>query len=481
MKKTSEYLLEKYGKWGWMGQRAHDAVGINHILPLDFIISCQHGEEVTQYFREKDVFSAEKQIGVRKNWSNEDLKSSLKGAMGREIYARWESSKENINLLCYRSVKRLEEYSAKHPGMLKIYAAEESLKRHFDSKILLHRNMKKLSLPEIRGTIKRPGEMTFKDIQKEFSVPFVVQFPYGSSGSSTFIINNEKDYNDLIKNSPQELAVIREYLDGFSLNANAIIVSTSRGAKTLPSAPSVQITGLRECSGSPSTYCGNDYALANDIDPDILRQVESLLKRVGSWMAESGYRGIFGMDFIVKRGMVYAMEINPRFQNSTSLYTVLSDIENPGGGVLFLLHIAEFLQKEDKRMKEFVEKFPEEDLKLPVSGSQVIIHNRKKRTIVTGEFTPGVYRLKGKNLIFINKGTSCKDCRERSDVLITCGVPKKNTPAEANAPLCKVQMRRNILTPGTKRELTKEGKIVVEEVYKKLALKDVSKMEFAQA
>ncbi len=68
MKKTSEYLLEKYGKWGWMGQRAHDAVGINHILPLDFIISCQHGEEVTQYFREKDVFSAEKQIGVRKNW-----------------------------------------------------------------------------------------------------------------------------------------------------------------------------------------------------------------------------------------------------------------------------------------------------------------------------------------------------------------------------------------------------------------------------
>ncbi|MFC1570379.1 ATP-grasp domain-containing protein [Candidatus Omnitrophota bacterium] len=481
MKNITGYLREKYGRWGWMGQRAHDAVGINDILPLDFIISCDYGKEVPYYFSEDDVFSGEKKIGIRKNWSNEDLKSSLDGSMGREIYSRWDSYSEPVNLLCYRSLKRLEARSKKYSGNPRIYSASEKLKRHFDNKILLHRNMKRLELPEIRGIIEKPGKITFRSVQKELSSPFVVQFPYGSSGSSTFIIENEKEYNDLRRKCPDQQAVIREYIAGFSLNVNAIIVSTPDGAETYSSMPSVQITGLPECSNFPAAYCGNDYALVNDMDPATIEQVGILVKRIGKWMGEAGFRGVFGMDFMVRNDIVYVMEINPRFQNSTGLYAVLRDMDTAGMDALFLLHIAEFLQKEDAKMRKFVEKFDKESLMSPVSGSQVILHNREISTIVAGELEAGVYRLSGEKLEFIRKGASLKDCKEKGDVLITCGVPKIHTPVEPNAPICKVQSRRNLLDPGNRRYLTTEGKLIVKGVYKKLYLKDADRMEMAAA
>ena len=476
MKNIADYLKNKYGKWGWMGQRAHDASGINNILPLDFIVSCDYGTEIPHYFKEEDVFSVEKILGIRKNWSNEDLKSSLNGSMGRQVYKRWDEWGAKTNLLCYRSIKRLEGQADK-----KVYSSIEKLKKHFDNKILLHKNSKKLGLPGIRGIIATPAKTSFQSLQEKLSVPFVVQFPYGSSGSSTFIIDNEKEYNALGEAYPLKRAVIREYLKGFSLNVNAVIVSTPDGAKTFPSIPSVQITGLPECSNSPSMYCGNDYALVNDIDPDIIKQVSAQVRIVGDWMSAAGFRGIFGMDFIVKKGRVHTMEINPRFQNSTSLYTVLSAIDRPKENALFLLHIAEFLQKEDKEMRAFVKKFPTRDLMLPVSGSQVILHNGEKDTIVTGELQGGVYALKGEGLVFKRNGVTVEDCTDKGDVLVTCGIPETYTRVEANAPICKVQTKRNMLEPGSRRTLTQEGNLVVSSFYKLLALKDLDKVDAARS
>ena len=72
---------------------------------------------------------------------------------------------------------------------------------------------------------RRRRKTSFQSLQEKLSVPFVVQFPYGSSGSSTFIIDNEKEYNALGAEYPSKRAAIREYLDGFSLNVNAVIVS----------------------------------------------------------------------------------------------------------------------------------------------------------------------------------------------------------------------------------------------------------------
>jgi len=474
MKEIADHLKEKYGPWGWMGQRAHDAAGINHILPLDLIISCSYGAEVPCYFREDDVFSVEKHMYLRRDWSNEDLKASLKGIFGGRVYARLKSYKKPVNLLCYRSVQTLENVSKNRvPKRPRIYAVPEDLKRRFDNKILLQRALQGLSLPKLPGKIAVLGRTTFSGLSREVALPFVVQLPYGSSGQFTFIVKEEKEHKRIKKRFPGRNVVIRKYIDGFSLNGNAVIVSGKRGAKVMCAAPSVQITGAPECSNFPAAFCGNDYAAARHVDEEVAGQVRDQMRAIGEWMAASGFRGAFGMDFVVDGRKVYPIEINPRFQNSTSLYTAFQSRQKRRDNILFLLHIAEFLQGEDRRMRKYVEDFPEHRLAEKVKASQVILHNGMKRNIVTKALRPGIYHMKRQGLVFKRPSASLRDCRSGEDILITSGIPRQYTVVEPNAPICKVQMLANAVGVSDKRRLTSRTRRIIKDVYEKLGLRDV--------
>ncbi len=476
MKNISAYLKEKYGQWGWMGQRAHDAAGINKVLPLDFIICCDFGTDTAHYFEENNVFSIEKQGKVRKDWSNEDLKVSFEGSLGRKIFKRWDASKNRINLLCYRSIGFLEK-RAEVDTALKIYAVPEKLKNYFDNKVRLYETLPSLSLPRIPGKICAPGKNSFKDLKNELSLPFVIQFPYGSSGQFTFIIKNEKTYASLREQYPLERVVMRKYVDGFSLNVNAVIVSSDSGAKTVCSFPSIQITGLEECSNFPSAFCGNDFSAARSLKKSIILQVKSHINSIGAWMGKAGYRGIFGMDFVVEGEKVYPVEINPRFQNSTALFNAVSALSGVNGeNTLFMLHIAEFLQKEDRIIKEYLNNFPFASLMAPIDGAQVILHNTMERGIMAQEGISGAYRAVGCTLLLVQKGASLDVLSERGDVLITCGVPPRDTIIEPNASICKVQLLKNALDPSNRRKLSAEMKNIVPGIYNMFGLKNRTKL-----
>jgi len=476
MKNISAYLKEKYGQWGWMGQRAHDAVGINKVLPLDFIICCDFGADTAYYFEENDVFSIEKERKVRKDWSNEDLKASFEGSLGRKIFKRWNGSKNRINLLCYRSIGFLEKRAEGDPA-LKIYAVPEKLKNYFDNKVRLYETLPSLSLPRIPGKICEPGKNSFNDLKNELSLPFVIQFPYGSSGQFTFIIKDKKTYESLRGQYPRERVVMRKYVDGFSLNVNAVIVSSDSGAKTVCSFPSIQITGLAECGNFPSAFCGNDYSAARSLKKNTIEQVKSYVNSIGAWMGKSEYRGIFGMDFVVEGEKVYPVEINPRFQNSTSLFNAINALSGVNGeNTLFMLHIAEFLQKEDKIVREYLNNFPFASLMSPIDGSQVILHNTMERGVMAQEGIPGAYRLEGNTLLLVQKGASLDVLSGAGDVLITCGVPRRNTIIEPNAPICKVQFLKNALDPSSRRKLSAEMKNIVPEIYNMFGLDNRAKL-----
>ncbi len=481
MKNISEYLHDKYGAWGWVGQRAHDASGINSVFPLDFIVSCDYGADTPLYFAKEDVFSMEKNKLIRKDWSNEDLNASLQGAQGRDIFDRWNEYKKPVNLLCYRSIGRLETSTSRLKKKPRIFAMPERMKRNFDDKILLHRILPELSLPRIPGEIGKLSEYTFNFLRRELKLPFVVQFPYGSSGHFTFVIREESEYKKLRSKHPTSTVIIRKYINGFSLNVNAVVISAKGGVKVAGSFPSIQIVGVPECSNSSSSYCGNDYAAAQTLDKHIIDQVEDQLQRIGIWMGGEGYRGIFGMDFMVKDGKIYAVEINPRFQNSTGLYTALDNLRRPKKRTLFLLHIAELLQDKDKELREYVRTFPFRDLMRPLEGSQIIVHNRSRRAIVAGELLPGVYNADSRGLNLRKEGATLNTCASRGDILITCGVPRPLTVIEPDAAICKVQMLRNVLNPGNKRTLTPEAKKIIAGVYNKLELKATGKVVMRNA
>jgi predicted ATP-grasp superfamily ATP-dependent carboligase len=323
--------------------------------------------------------------------------------------------------------------------------------------------------------IDRPGKHTFRALAKKLSLPFVVQFPYGSSGSSTFIVFEEKDFRFVKTAFPDSKAIIAKYVNGPALNVNAVIVSSPDGARVICMTPSIQVVGVPECCSYPSVFCGNDYSAARDLAPEILRQVESIVQATGKWMASSGYRGIFGMDLVCGNGTVYPIEINPRFQNSTSLHTTLDLLEGRAEQTPFLLHIAEFLQRRDAVCRRFVRDYPEHEAMRPLEGAQVILHNRMWRKVLKGDIVPGVYRSAGQELSFVRGGATLENCPGRGEILITGGIPAPDTLIEPGAPVLKIQMRGNALDPVGKKQLSKDVKKTVAFVYKKLALREAKK------
>lgn len=105
--------------------------------------------------------------------------------------------------------------------------------------------------------------------------------------------------------------------------------------------PSVQLIGIESCVTRPFGYCGNDFAAAKDIEPAVLDDVEAATVRIGGWLRDHGYRGTFGVDYLVDGDRALFTEVNPRFQGSTRASARLSvELDQP---CLLLEHISAVL------------------------------------------------------------------------------------------------------------------------------------------
>ncbi len=105
--------------------------------------------------------------------------------------------------------------------------------------------------------------------------------------------------------------------------------------------PSIQLIGIHGCVTRPFGYCGNDFGAARDLDRQVVDAVEDATVRIGGRLATHGYRGTFGVDFLVYEGTALFTEVNPRFQGSTQASSLLA-IES-GEACLVLEHIAAIL------------------------------------------------------------------------------------------------------------------------------------------
>lgn len=470
MGRITNLLKMRSERWAWIGQRAHDALGINKILPLEFIVSCDMGLETGIFFRENDVYSLEKKKRHRKDWSNEDLDRNLEGSKGKEIFERIRSEERKINLVCYRSLRQLE--LKEKQGNFRVLAAPIKLKRRFDNKIFFHQSLPGLKIRGIKGFVDFPGKYDFGEIEKKFSGAFVLQTAFSSSGINTFLVKSAEQYEFLKKHFAEEKLLFRKYVHGYSVNVNAVICGDDITFRTIVSWPSVQITGVRECSNFASSYCGNDFSIASRIDKKVMRKIVLITQKVGDWMARSGYRGIFGMDYLISGREVFPIEINPRLQNSTSLLTSLELEGASGADPLVSLHIAQFLIGQDKELDRMLSSVRQDGFMHPLKGSQVVLHNPLQESVVTGNLLPGLYRLENGTITFVRSEASLTRSVPENTFLICSGVLSPGYKVAPNAPLCKIETKRRVLQ-GNRKSLNREFSSIVRAVYRAIGLKKV--------
>ncbi len=89
-------------------------------------------------------------------------------------------------------------------------------------------------------------------------------------------------------------------------------------------------------------FFGNDIAF-RDWSTETETQAQHIVESVGAYLSSKGYRGVFGIDFILDKetGAIYPLECNPRFTGSLVLYSLM--LLDQGIPPMEFFHIMEHL------------------------------------------------------------------------------------------------------------------------------------------
>jgi hypothetical protein len=112
----------------------------------------------------------------------------------------------------------------------------------------------------------------------------------------------------------RELRVGR-YVDGPSVTVTACVA----GNTMIVSAVSHQLVGIPGLTTVWGAHCGNQLVAPTDLPEGAYEAIRTAAARVGDQLRRRGYRGVFGLDLVLKRNRPLAIEINPRFQTVVSL------------------------------------------------------------------------------------------------------------------------------------------------------------------
>jgi len=180
----------------------------------------------------------------------------------------------------------------------------------------------KLNLTEIAGAagvaiprqqrVKIAGP--FADLLPDWPRPLVLQSPRGFSGKRTFCVATDADWAELNAELGGRPAKASEYIDGIPATVNAVV---DAGGRTVCTSAIVQVTGLPTFTPFPLGSCGNDFTWR--VGPDPSEALAADADAIGRVLAERGYRGHFGLDFVVGERTVL-IEINARLTASFALF-----------------------------------------------------------------------------------------------------------------------------------------------------------------
>ncbi len=156
-------------------------------------------------------------------------------------------------------------------------------------------------------------DISFKSLQKQFDETcerFVVQQPVGFGGVGTYVLdkqNENKIRPQLNKNVVYSVSMYVE--NAISIN-NTFIISKNH---TLIFDGSCQIINIT----TQLSYDGWNFSAYKKLGKKVKDNIKAQTQKITKKLQALGYRGIGGIDYIVKGTEVFFMEINPRFQASS--------------------------------------------------------------------------------------------------------------------------------------------------------------------
>lgn len=198
----------------------------------------------------------------------------------------------------------------KHFVYLNDYALLEKLNhkhalKHFFSKVVD-------VLPHL---VKKWGDVSFEELKEMFPgrSSFVLQKDFSCGGSGTFLFKQADDsgfHDGILQN--EELMVTPYMADNISVNVHCVIYEE----EVVFFPPSIQLVDQKHTN---LEYLGSDFSAFKGVSVDEKVKVRETALKIAELLQKRGYRGVCGIDLILADDRCYFMEINSRFQASTSL------------------------------------------------------------------------------------------------------------------------------------------------------------------
>lgn len=185
------------------------------------------------------------------------------------------------------------------------------------------------SIPDWRISRTEFLQKSFADLWSKWNRVFVVQrADFDVAGElGTFFIRSAEDWqkmHDILSRDERYSAVtVSPYIDGYSLSMLGCI--TPQGVLT--STLQLQLIDVPESlHGQLATgvFLGHDWVF-HSWSESTEKTAQKVVESIGSYLANRGFKGIFGIDFLYDSTSreIFPIECNPRFTGALPIYSLM--------------------------------------------------------------------------------------------------------------------------------------------------------------
>lgn len=438
---------------------AFDRLALEDLLPNYRILALRYSLDTELIGNDLAVFSLEKGMGTEHIREPRNSTTVLKYPRAKEYLSRF----KNPALVVYKTSSRMEKICEEN-GWLLVGAPVKFGKELLEDKVKFRKILEELSVPSPPGEIAAvtnllSGKLSFKNFVEKYGLPLVLQHPRRGGGKGTFFIHSEEEWQNALEKlrvHEKEGREVREDIERLEV----IIAKYVHG-------PSPSITGCVTTHGILSTslqyqlidipqlynpqkgsglFCGHDWT-SSRFPEDIEKQAYKIVKKLGTYFRGLGYKGIFGIDFVLneKERRLYITECNPRLLGSFPMISMAQLYNNEPPILAF--HLLEYLNVDYDIDLNQINAL----MRQPKVGAQMFLHNLTQSWVKNhNEVRAGVYKLKFDKLEFIRPGYALKHLKSADEFLLTDGVLQKKSHYSPNRRLCRIITLNSVLAKNKK-------------------------------
>ena len=248
------------------------------------------------------------------------VKKLLASLPGKAVYFPFYASKE-------------DKTAAEDVLNIEFYGNEESIALKYFDKSTFKDICVELEIPVVEGNIHKINStcnlnreelaIIVKSLLKDYQ-KLIIRGTVGSAGRSLFTTETQhikKIYKELLKNNDQQV-LIEPLLNVISTPNDQWVIDLKGQYRHL-SLTAQLFQGLKHAGNISGQYYSKR----------IKEFIYSISEKIVSQMAQVGYRGVLGIDYIVSEQGIFPIENNARVNGSTYVHALLEQIEKQVGKI----------------------------------------------------------------------------------------------------------------------------------------------------